>query len=125
MTDEVKKAVLAVLRQSEGGFAQPIGRWSVHTGLPRWKRFLNWLALKLGADQKPFTDPLNFGKWDMRPLSDVAEPHLIERAMRELAGEPVCRVCGGKDLVPDPAGYYCHAENYDGAPLLCRNMEEH
>ncbi len=30
-----------------------------------------------------------------------------------------CRVCGSTNLMPDPAGYYGHAEREDGAPLMC------
>jgi hypothetical protein len=122
MNEHVKAAVLAVLRRSDYGFANVSSRGSTSTGLTRWQQFVNWLAKKLRANQKPFTDPLNWRKVEVLPLRQVADPDLIEEAMRELASEPACRICGRKDLlVPDPAGYYCHAERYDGAPLLCRN----
>ncbi len=32
---------------------------------------------------------------------------------------PACSVCGGHNLSPDPGGYYCHATDRYGAPLLC------
>ncbi len=96
---------------------------SVDTGLSRWRRFLNWLASKLGADQKPFIDPLNHWKHNSLPLSVVANPELIDSAMKFMADKPVCYVCGSKRLAEDPAGYYRHAVSYDGAPLLC--LENH
>ncbi len=77
---------------------------------------------KLGANQSPFIDPCNYTKVDVVPLSQVADSTEIDKAMRILAPEPTCCVCGGKDLEPDPGGYCCHAVRYDGAPLLCRNL---
>jgi hypothetical protein len=118
-----KEAVLAVLRQSQFGFAKTYARWSTGTSLTRFQRLFNWLAKKLGADQTPFTDQFNFSRCEVLSLKSVANVEAINEAMRELADSPVCKVCGSKNLVPDPAGYYCDAVNYDGGPLMC--MIEH
>jgi hypothetical protein len=120
MTDEVKTAVLAVLRRSQHGFAQTHGSsCSTETGLPWWKRAVNRLTKKFGGDTPPFTDPVNYWKVEELPLSCVANESLIHEAMRELAPESKCRRCGGTNLDCDPAGYYQDALDYNGAPLLC------
>jgi hypothetical protein len=123
VTDETKLAVLAVLRRTRDGFARTSWSTSVHTGLWWWQRLLNWAVARLATDAKVFTDPLNYYRCEYVPLKDVADPGLIDAAMRELAPEPRCRICGSVNVAEDPAGYYCHAERYDGAPLLC--LERH
>lgn len=124
MTNQEKLAVLTVLRRSQSGFAKVTGEWSCGTGLILYKRVLNWLMVKLGADQNPFIDPRNWSKCEVLPLSAVVNESLVINVMKEIAPIPVCKVCGSTTtLVPDPAGYYCHAERYDGAPLLCRLHE--
>ena len=50
------------------------------------------------------------------PLANAAE------ATRPRESRPiVCRTCGGRDLEPDPGGYYGDAEDEEGRPLLCRS----
>jgi hypothetical protein len=39
--------------------------------------------------------------------------------LAQYAPKPTCRLCGSDQLVEDPAGYYWHAERFDGAPLCC------
>ncbi len=126
MRPEVQEAVVAALRRSQLGFSYVTGSWSEFTGLSRWQRFVNWVAKLLGGDQPPFIDPKNFRRVEDRPLSHYADPALIDEALRELAPIPKCRICGAgpEHLAPDPAGYYCHAKRYDGAPLLCTRHPE-
>lgn len=114
-----RDVVLRVLQESRLGFARYHGRSSADTGLPAWKRLFNTVARALGAEQAPFVDPLNWSRVEALPLEAVADPVRVDEAMRLLAPIPTCRVCGSTNLEPDPAGYYCDAETYWGAPLLC------
>lgn len=41
------------------------------------------------------------------------------RHLEQYAPRPKCKHCGGSNLDADPAGYYCDADTWDGAPLLC------
>jgi hypothetical protein len=121
MTDEVRTAVLAVLRDANlHGLVRTSFCGSVHTGLPWWKRQVNRVTAWLGGDKLPFTDPLNYSAVVRVSLETITRPALIDDAMRELAPDPRCRKCGSDDLEADPAGYYCDAVDYRGAPLLCR-----
>ena len=47
------------------------------------------------------------------------EWYAIARRLSVYAPAPVCRKCGSTELFPDPGGYYCDSERWDGAPLLC------
>ena len=47
------------------------------------------------------------------------EWHDIAQRLSQYAPAPTCQSCDGSELIEDPAGYYWHAERWDGAPLLC------
>lgn len=115
MTEQQTKVVLKVLRD-----AYHYGLFYHHwasgypSGLPRWKRFINWL-LRF-ADQPPFLDPNNYDRF---LKGNIPEKDAVELILKELTGTPRCRKCGSTELAPDPAGYYEDAVRWDGAPLLC------
>lgn len=98
-------------------------QWGCKPQIPRWKRVFNTVAEGLGADKQPFTDPGNFTETKVHPLS-LGEQAELAYFMQELAGTPACKVCGSTNLSPDPAGYYEHAERWDGAPFLCLDHSE-
>lgn len=124
MTSEVKEAVLAVLRQSQYGICQKTSHRSIYTSLKHWQKAINRLMIWLGGDP-PFMDSLNYINITCMPLYCLVDVKLINEAMKELAGDSECQICGSKNLEADPAGYYCHAYAFDGAPLLCREHNEH
>jgi hypothetical protein len=115
----VRAAVLAVLRKAKFGFIDVVHCQHAMTGLSWWQRVANRVARWIGADTPPFTHPGNCTQYRHVPLADVASPDLINRAMIDLAPDPICRLCGGSNWDPDPAGYFCDAVEYNGAPLLC------
>lgn len=122
MRENVREAVHRVLcRVEQDGLVGTELCWSASTGLKWWQRAINALTKWMGADAPAFTDPKNFCRIYAVPLGSVADPSLIEEAMRDLAPEVRCRVCGSTDLTCDPAGYYCDAVDWRGAPLLCLN----
>jgi hypothetical protein len=51
------------------------------------------------------------------------ERDAIYSFLATIVPEPRCKWCGGTNLDADPAGYYYHAEDFRGAPLLCLDAE--
>ncbi len=123
MDDATKSAVLKVLQESHDGFVGHEFKRTIYSGLSWRCRVINWFAARLGGDQPPFIDPINYSKIFVRPLSQYVNLETIDKAMRELAPEPQCKRCGSKRLSADPSGYYCDAINYNGAELLCLDCE--
>jgi hypothetical protein len=102
------KAVLSVVRRAREQGIHSV-EWTIGScGLPWWNRALNSLMMTLGADQQPF-----------KGTRRVVVSQVLTEALQLMAPDPKCNVCGGDNLQADPAGYYWHAERWDGAPLLC------
>lgn len=89
--------------------------------LPRWKRWVNRILKYLGM---PFHDGGNERWTKTRHLTEM-EREAVWSFLATIVPEPKCRVCGGINLDADPAGYYCHAEDFRGAPLLCLDEAKH
>lgn len=124
MNNEVKEAVVKVLRESFNGFSNEVCHYSSNSSLSLWKKWFNKLSFFLGAEQAPFIDELNYQKIICKPLCAVVYTPLINKALEELSAKPVCSVCGSDELEPDPAGYYHHAKDSRGAPLMCSKEHE-
>lgn len=121
MTNQEKNVVLTVLQEVyHGGIAYTHGNASCVNGLSWWKRLINWLLR--GADKQPFTDPLNYTRITRKMVKDIVDTNVLVSAMKQLAPDPpVCKQCGGTKLVVDTAGHFCHATDWRGAPLLCKD----
>lgn len=97
------------------GLYTPEFRWGRVSGLPWYKRLVNWVCDVLDA---PYMDPENYGKTHHISLT-LREQEDLDQFLRLNAPKPKCKLCGSGYLEPDPAGYYEHATDYRGAPLLC------
>lgn len=123
MTEQVKAAVLLVLQRATlDGFADIEMRTNQCCSLTRFQIFVNRIAEFISADNYPFNDRWNYRHITKFPLERLVDKKLIDWAMKELAQTPVCKICGSIDLEPDPSGHYNHAQQYDGAPLVCKNI---
>lgn len=123
LTEPQQKAVLKVLQHVHThGVHWTVGRSSIYTELPLWKRAFNWLADKLGAEREPFKDPANY--CDIVRRDNLVSTGHLEEAMMKLAPTPKCRRCGSTNLAADPAGYYVDAQDWRGASLLCLDCDK-
>jgi hypothetical protein len=92
------------------------GKHSTRSGLSWWKRWVNSWRI---WDRRPFEDPLNHRHVTVVEIKTMFNLSKIEQFMRENFEKPKCKYCGSENLDADPAGYYCDATDWNGAPLLC------
>lgn len=127
LTDAERDTVVKVLQHVRlNGFVRK-SIVPINKPLSWFKRCLNWLVYKLGADRLPFMAEGHYTLIEARHHLFGLNHDTFDDALYKIAPEqPKCRRCGSTDLTWDTDGEYYDACHWNGAPLVCltcRNLQ--